>query len=86
MKIFRRVLRNRLENEYTGIKEQCDFSAGRSCIEHIFMRRHILEKRRDKGISTELVFVDLEKVYENVPRILLWNSLKIDIINETLIN
>ena len=75
MKIFRRVLRNRLDNEYTGIKEQCDFSVGRSCIDHIFMRRRILEKRSDKGTSTELVFADLEKVYENVSRILLWNSL-----------
>lgn len=72
IKIFWKILRNRLEDENKRIKEQSGFSGDRSSINHIFVLRHIQKKQRDKGRTTE--FVDLQKGYDNVLKFTLKNS------------
>lgn len=44
MKLLERILRNKLEDEYTRIEEQSDCSAGKSCNHQIFDLEQIEEK------------------------------------------
>jgi hypothetical protein len=43
LKTFGRLIKYRLEEEYVSLEEQCGFTTGRSCIDHIFTLRQILE-------------------------------------------
>jgi hypothetical protein len=49
MKIFGRLIKHRLEEKHVSLKEQCGFKTGRSCIDHIFTPRKILEKCQEKS-------------------------------------
>lgn len=48
------------------LKTNVGFSADRSCDDHIFVIREILEKQRDKGKRKELKCVDLGETYIGV--------------------
>jgi hypothetical protein len=71
MKTFGRLIKHRLEEEYVGLEEQCGYTTGRSCIDHIFPLRQILEKCQEKSKQIGMVFIDTEKAHDNVPRKLL---------------
>jgi hypothetical protein len=86
MKILGRLIRNRLELEFKGMEEQCGFTSGRSCVDHIFTLRQILEKYNAKSKQTGLVFVGLQKAYDSGPRKMLWKALEITSISEPLIH
>ena len=77
MKIFGKVLKRRLEFMFQTQEEQCGFTTGRSCIDHVFTLRQILEKCKEKEKDIGLVFIDLEKAYDTVPRKLLWSALHV---------
>jgi hypothetical protein len=49
MKTFGRLIKHLLEEEYVGLGEQCGFTTGRSCIDHIFTLRQILKKCLEKS-------------------------------------
>jgi hypothetical protein len=72
MKTFGRLIKHRLEEDYVSLEEQCGFTTGRSCIDHIFTLRQILEKCQEKTKQIGIVFMDIEKAYDSVPRKLLW--------------
>jgi hypothetical protein len=42
IKTFGRLIKHRLEEEYVSLEEQCGFTTGRSCIDHIFTPRQIV--------------------------------------------
>jgi hypothetical protein len=56
-----------LENEITTGEEQSGFTAGRSCVDNIFMIKQVIEKQRTRNRDTHLIFIDLEKAYDTVP-------------------
>lgn len=66
MKILAKVINKKLEANLHEIEEQCGFTAGRSCVDHIFTLRKLLEEHRDIGKRICLVFIDLEKAYDSV--------------------
>ncbi|XP_057535493.1 uncharacterized protein LOC130813668 [Amaranthus tricolor] len=49
---------------------------GRSTTEAIHILRRLIEKYRVRKKHLQLVFIDLEKAYHNIPRSIVWDSLK----------
>ena len=63
--------------EITKIADnQFGFRPGKSTTEPIFALRMLQEKYREKNKELHVNFVDLEKVYDRVPRELIWWGLR----------
>ena len=54
---------------------QCGFRAGRSCSDAIFTIKMALKKRSEHGLESWVLFIDLVKAFDRVPRELLWKIL-----------
>lgn len=67
-RIVGRLVRDKLEREYRTPEEQCGFTAGKSCVDNIFVLRQLIEKRAEKKKELHLAFIDLEQAYDSVPR------------------
>lgn len=74
-RLYGKIIKNRVEVDFTDIEEQSGFRAGRSCVDNIFSLRQVIEKRSERNLSTHLIFIDLEKAYDNVPLSKLFNVL-----------
>lgn len=55
---------------------QAGFRKGRSCADHIFNVRRLLEYARDKNKQVFMCMVDLKKAYDSVNRAALWRILE----------
>ena len=49
------------------MQEQNYVRTGRSCVDNIITLRQLIEKWYAQNLSTQLIFVDLEKAYDSVP-------------------
>ena len=76
MKIWEKVIEKRLRSETTVSRNQFGFMPGKSTMEPIFCMRQIVEKYREKKRKLCVVFIDLEKAYDRVPREVLEWTLK----------
>ena len=59
-----------------GLEEQNGFMPHRGCRDGIFSLKLALQKRREHGLGTWAVFVDLVKAFDSVPRETLYRVLK----------
>ena len=75
MKIWERIIDRRLREETSIGEEQFGFMPGRGTIDAIFAARQVIEKHREMQKALHLVFTDLEKVYDRVPRQEVWRCL-----------
>ena len=57
-------------------ESQCGFRRGRACTDMIFTVRQLTEKAIEHRTKEFLVFVDLKKAYDSVPREGLWTALE----------
>jgi hypothetical protein len=52
----------------TSLQEKYGFRIGRSCIDNVFIIKQMMEKRREFNLETQMVSLDLEKVFHKVNR------------------
>ena len=76
MKIWERIIDRRLREETSMGEEQFGFMPGRGTTDAIFAARQVLEKHRDMQKELHMVFIDLKKAYDRVPRQEVWRSLR----------
>jgi len=56
-------------------ENQFGFMQGRSTIEAIHLLRQLIHRFRERRRNLHVIFIDLEKVYDKVPREVLWWTL-----------
>ena len=54
---------------------QCGFRPGRGCSDAVYTVKLAMKKRREHGLETWILFIDLVKAFDRVPRELLWKIL-----------
>src|ERR1700755_1950390 len=75
-KVYGRILLNKIGINERICEEQGGFREGRGCMDQVFTLRMIEEKKREKGKDVYMCFMDLEKGYDRVDRIKLWEVLR----------
>ena len=77
-KVFSRILLDRFSTTVEDISrnEQAGFRKGRSCIDHIFVLRQILEQAAEWNSNLYVLFIDFEKAFDSLYRETLWKILR----------
>jgi hypothetical protein len=72
MKRWERIIEHRLRGVTNVTENQFGFMAGRSTMEMIFLIRQLMKRCRVQKKHLHIIFIDLEKSYDKVPRNVMW--------------
>lgn len=77
-RILSKIINIRLESLIQNkiSEEQAGFTTDKSCVDHIFTIRQMMERMLTKGKEIHFIFIDLEKAYDTVPVNRLWTTLQ----------
>jgi len=82
LEVLCKVVANITKTRLTPIQEaleqepQCGFRPGRGCTDASFSLRMAIKKRREHGLETWVLLLDLVKAFDRVPRTLLWQVMR----------
>ena len=82
MKVYERIIDQRVRNETEISEEQFGFMPERGTVDAIFALRQTMEKYAEKQRDLHLVFIDLEKAYDRVPRQEVWRCMRVKGVSE----
>ena len=73
-KLFACIIQERLQSiaEEVLPDSQCAFRKGRSCVNMTHVARQLIEKSAENDSELYILFVDLQKAYDLIPRAGLW--------------
>jgi hypothetical protein len=72
MKLCERIIEHRLRGVTNVTENQFEFMLERSTIEAIFLIRQLMERCREQKKDMHIIFIDLKKAYDKVPRNVMW--------------
>ena len=77
-KIISAIMHSRLLpiEESIDPESQCGFRPQRGCTDALYTVKMAMKKRREHGLESWILFIDLVKAFDRVPRELLWNILR----------
>jgi hypothetical protein len=75
IKLCERIIKHRLRGVTNVTKNQFSFMLGRSTMDAIFLIRQLIERCREQKKDLHIIFIDLEKTYDKVPRNFMWWAL-----------
>ena len=76
MKVIERIFKRRLRKVVKLDEMQMGFMPGRGTTDAIFIMRQLLERYEMARRDLYMVFVDLEKAFDRVPKEVIWWSLR----------
>ena len=76
-KVYDRTLLNRLNMWYALLREQAGCQNKRDCLEHILTVRLLCDDVKKTRVQLFFMFIDFEKAYDKIPRLKLFQELKL---------